>query len=185
MHPSDKDALDESLSPQERKALEAWQVSAPPEGQIDAVLDQFDQETISAAVGEPIRLHQRTPVFAYLSLVLMAVMLFQQVGFAWPHTGELSTKKRFSQKLSPSTQAVLEPEAQLEWETSLFGELSVFQKNGSVFYRVEPGSQVKISTEAGTILVKGTCFKVETQKMTPVKSSLLGAAAGADRQHPA
>jgi hypothetical protein len=54
----------------------------------------------------------------------------------------------------------------------------VEQDAGEVFYRVDRGTAFEVKTAVGSVLVKGTCFKVEVNAMRPTTHTLVGAVSG-------
>ena len=75
--------------------------------------------------------------------------------------------------------AVTEGPTSLEWSVGWSGAAVIRQKTGSVFYRVEPGARFEVLTPAGTVRVRGTCFRVEVNPMS-IKAtalSMMGSAA--------
>src|SRR4029079_7976164 len=114
-----------------------------------------------------------------LALVAAAVVVLVLVG-GRPRAREgehLATTARLSVSITERATAVLEPRAHLRWR-SAGGRVTVEQDAGEVFYRVDRGAAFEVKTAAGSVLVKGTCFKVEVNAMSPATHTLVGAVSG-------
>jgi hypothetical protein len=97
--------------------------------------------------------------FAMAVLAAVAVLLIGHRPRA--REGEhVATNARLSVPITERAAAVLEPRAHLRWRLA-DGRVTVEQDAGEVFYRVDRGVAFEVKTAAGSVLVKGTCFKVE------------------------
>ncbi len=65
---------------------------------------------------------------------------------------------------------VAEAHTKLAWTVQPSGAALVQQDTGSAFYRVDQGEAFTVNTPFGTIDVRGTCFSVEVQEMTTMKT---------------
>jgi FecR-like protein len=70
--------------------------------------------------------------------------------------GHLRAEVRTELSIGRRAVAVLEPGAELSWHGD-----RVEQQRGSVFYRVSPGGDFRVSTPDGGVEVLGTCFGVD------------------------
>jgi hypothetical protein len=95
-----------------------------------------------------------------------------------PEEGRGRAAERTTWTLGARGVAVGEPGAVVSW-TIHRGAASVVQSEGNVFYRVDRGhGPFEVSTPAGSVLVTGTCFRVEVNPMKERKT-WLSAGAGA------
>ncbi len=114
----------------------------------------------SRVVAEHNRLRRRRRAFAIAAWAAAAV-LFLGVGFAlWPRAqqGEIVALERTAEDLGPLT-VVAARGARIRWKTH--GDAAeLTQQAGSVFYRIERGTQVRVAVPGGEVVVRGTCFAV-------------------------
>src|SRR5262249_13838709 len=89
--------------------------------------------------------------------------------------GTVAVLERTEIPLGRGAVAGAEPGAALAWGVD-DGAARIEQTRGDVFYRVERGGPFVVATPAGTVTVKGTCFRVE---VTEMKQAVIGAAVGA------
>lgn len=160
----------------ERLDLSAFEAPPPPEGLADRVLARLP------AASRPPPRRSRWGLLAAVAAVLLVAL----PGAAWfvaRSFGEESGERAFAQRetvsLGAVAVAVAEPGAELHWRAGRRGPVRVRQPAGSVFYRVETGSDFQVDTPGGQVAVRGTCFTIEVQPMLPSKQSLTGAAVGA------
>jgi hypothetical protein len=162
---------DDGLDPRYR---EVWRPAMPPPGFVDRVLAVTDAEGSVAA-------RKRRSLFgrAAIAMTVLAVAAVLLIGDRpRPREGEhLATTARLSVPITERAAAVLEPRAHLRWRLA-DGRVTVEQDAGEVFYRVDRGVAFEVKTAAGSVLVKGTCFKVEVNAMSPITHTLIGAASG-------
>jgi hypothetical protein len=162
---------DDGLDPRYR---EVWRPAVPPPGFVDRVLAVTDAEG-SVAARKRRSLFGRG-AFAMAVLAAVAVLLIGHRPRA--REGEhLATTARLSVPITERAAAVLEPRAHLRWRLA-DGRVTVEQDAGEVFYRVDRGVAFEVKTAAGSVLVKGTCFKVEVNAMSPITHTLIGAVSG-------
>ena len=148
------------------------EVHTPPAGFADRVVDAIDAPAARAP---------RWP-FAVAAAAVLALF----VGLSpltLPSSGDLKADARTSVQIGGRGDAVLEAGAQIAHTVSLLGEVRVEQRAGSVFYRVERGGQFTVDTPAGSVHVRGTCFRVEVPmsvtQVSQTKSKIISAAVGA------
>src|SRR5688572_26931292 len=153
-------------TPEEERALGAWQVPAPPSGFAERVLAERVPPELSAeqtptaakpAAGAPLR-QALVAAGLVLAVGLGLRTVLQEYG---PAAGEVTATTRVTVPLLDRGVAVLEPGAQLSWQVSEGGPARLEQRAGKIFYRVEPGAPFVVSTDAGTVSVLGTCFGLE------------------------
>jgi len=162
---------DDGLDPRYR---EVWRAAPPPSGFVDRVLAVTHAEGNVAA-----RKRRSLLGRAAIALAVVAAAAVVLVG-ARPRAREgehLATTARLSVSITERATAVLEPRAHLRWR-SAGGRVTVEQDGGDVFYRVDRGVAFEVKTAAGSVLVKGTCFKVEVTAMSPTTHTLIGAVSG-------
>jgi hypothetical protein len=163
---------DDGLHPRYRQV---WRPAVPPPGFVDRVLAVTDAEGSVAA-------RKRRSLFgrgAIAVAVLAAAAAVLLIGYR-PRAREgehLATTARLSVPITERATAVLEPRAHLRWRLA-DGRVTVEQDAGEVFYRVDRGVAFEVKTAAGSVLVKGTCFKVEVNAMSPITHTLIGAVSG-------
>jgi hypothetical protein len=92
-------------------------------------------------------------------------------------SGTVRTAERTTLSIGKAT-LVAEPGTALTWTSSDRG-VRVEQRGGNVFYRVEPGREFVVVTDAGELSVLGTCFRVEVSSMKLPRQGLVGGAIGA------
>jgi ferric-dicitrate binding protein FerR (iron transport regulator) len=159
----------------DRRYREVWMPAVPPPGFVDRVLAVTDAEGSAAA-------RKRRSLFGRGAIVVAAVLAAAAVlliGYR-PRAREgehLATTDRLSVPITERAAAVLEPRAHLRWRLA-DGRVTVEQDAGEVFYRVDRGAAFEVKTAAGSVLVKGTCFKVEVNAMSPITHNLIGAVSG-------
>jgi hypothetical protein len=178
---TDDDRVPE-LDADERAGLDAWTAAPPPAGFADRVL-AARRATPPAAPASPSPLPRpvRTAAIVVSAACVGAFAMAAIRGLGGESTaatrGESVGGPRRSIALGGRGVAVAEAEAALTW--SVDGAARVEQTAGSVFYRVEPGGPFTVVTPAGEVRATGTCFSVEIEPMSPSRSTLAGAAAGA------
>lgn len=151
--------------------LEAWRVDSPPSDFAERVLTRVAQEKRAPARA---RMRSRFGVWtAVASLGAAAAIAIVWTRGGAPTHGELVARERVEASIGSRARVVLEPGAAVSWNGD-----DVEQKQGDVFYRVEPGARFRVHTAAGDIEVKGTCFGVRVRDMQKrdLKSGAVGAA---------
>lgn len=93
-------------------------------------------------------------------------------------TGDITAEARLEIAIGTRARAVLEKDAHVVWAT----EGDVSQTEGSVFYRVEPGTAFRVHTPVGDVVVRGTCLRVKVRgsgatvmKTRDIKTTAAGA----------
>ena len=156
----------------DRALLEdALPAAEPTAGFADRVVGAIDQKA-------PVR---RWPVFAAAAAGIAAtVLVFVTVGHrsALGGSGRVDVGARAEVQLGGRGIAVAEEGSAFDWRVGKDGAARIEQTQGNVFYRVERGEPFVVSTPAGEVEVKGTCFRVEVQPMS-LKHAIVGATAGA------
>jgi hypothetical protein len=170
-----RNRINEELSPEESRALDAWTAPAPPPDLVQQVLARAQ----GARIRRSFRLRR-----AAIPVALTAGLLLVVGGWAvWrgqtSSVGEAEVAQRTTLDLGRRAVAVAEPGSRLAWRVSGDGSARVEQRNGDVFYRVDRGAVFEVSTPQGTATVLGTCFRVEVKEMRASRAGLAGAAAGA------
>jgi hypothetical protein len=158
----------------DRRYREVWRPAVPPPGFVDGVLAVTDAEGSVAA-------RKRRSLFGRgaIAMAVLAAAAVLLIGHR-PRALEgehLATTARLSVPITEQAAAVLEPRAHLRWRLA-DGRVTVEQHAGEVFYRVDRGVAFEVKTPAGSVLVKGTCFKVEVNAMSPITHTLIGALSG-------
>ena len=161
----------------DRVLLEAALPAAePPPGFADRVLAAAHQRDV-----KPTRVGRWVALSAVVAVAATVLVFFGLEHFAFPAlggSGEMEAAGREEVRLGGRGVAVAEPGSALGWHVDRRGAARIEQKRGNVFYRVERGGPFVVTTEAGEIEVKGTCFRVEVEPMS-WKHGFLGAAGGA------
>lgn len=156
------------LNQEEKQALSYWEPQAPR--------TDFSSRVVATLAAQQRR---RRMITAGASLSAIAAALFAVIAL-WPEpspiVGALSAEERREQRLGERGVAVVEPGASLEWKISSDGEAQITQERGDIFYRIEPGGPFVVKTPAGSVTVKGTCFRVEVE---PMKQAITGGLVGA------
>jgi hypothetical protein len=147
--------------------LDAWEPPDPP------------ADFVSCVVTEAQRNRPRRAVWAggVAALAAVAAAAWLLLAHRAPATGELVAQSRTTTHLGGRAVVVAEQGAHLAWRADV-----VAQDRGDAFYRVEPGGAFKVTTPAGDVDVRGTCFRVKVgSEMTrrDVKVGAAGAAATA------
>ncbi len=93
--------------------------------------------------------------------------------------GALEASARTELPLGTRGIAVAEAGARLRYHVDASGSARVRQDAGDVFYRVRHGGPFVVTTPAGTVTVRGTCFYVEMRPMANKRQMVAAAAAGA------
>lgn len=128
----------------DRRLLEsAWPADEPPPG--------FAERVVAQAVAK--KRPRRWP--AAVALIAAAAALVLWVALRLPSSGSHLARERTELSIGARAVAVLEAGAQIGWRGS-----QVEQREGEVFYRVEPGGAFVVKTPAGDVSVLGTCFRV-------------------------
>jgi hypothetical protein len=172
---ADKPANDDGLDPRYR---EVWRPAVAPPGFVDRVLAVTDTEG-SVAARKRRSLFGRGAIAMAVLVAAAGTAIVLLIGDR-PRAREgehLATTARLSVPITERAAAVLEPRAHLRWRLA-DGRVTVEQDAGEVFYRVDRGVAFEVKTAAGSVLVKGTCFKVEVNAMSPITHTLIGAASG-------
>jgi hypothetical protein len=152
---------DRPLGAEERAALDAWTAPEVPAGFADRVI-----AAMAPAQAAPVR----TGRWAGAKWVVIgaaaaaAVLVWQLRGGTGraTATGSAAPSVRQTLAVGGRATAVAEPGANLSWSVDGSGA-AVAQSAGDVFYRVERGGPFRVETPHGTVLVTGTCFRVETR----------------------
>ena len=165
----------------ERLRLDSAQLAAheappAPATLMDRVMSALRKQEASPAE------RTRRPSPALKLVVLLAAVGLVFVGRSllyWPTSGQRKPDERESLRLGARGVAVAEPGAALSWRIGLGGTAAVNQTEGAVFYRVESGPRFVVTTPAGDIEVRGTCFRVEVETVKPNRQTAKGMVAGA------
>ncbi len=155
-----------------RRALDAYRVPDVPADLADRVL---------AGTGRRPRREARRGWMAALIVVAGVAAAVVAVLILAPgerSSGQLLSVRRASASIGDRGVAVAEAGAELEW-TVARGAARVTQRVGDVFYRVEPGGPFVVETPAGTVEVRGTCFRVEVETMKLSRQHIVAAGVGA------
>jgi hypothetical protein len=162
---------DDGLDPRYR---EVWRPEVPPPGFVDRVLAVTDAEASVAA-----RKRRSLLGRGAIAITVLAAAVVLLIGHrSRAREGEhLATTARLSVPITERAAAVLEPRAHLRWRAA-GGRVTVQQDAGEVFYRVDRGVAFEVKTAAGSVLVTGTCFKVEVNAMSPITHTLIGTVSG-------
>jgi FecR protein len=125
----------------------AWPAALPTPGfasrvAVRAVAERATRRRVRRAAGAGV-------------LAVAAALVAVYVPFGAPSAGEVDATQRRSVAIGTRGVAVLEPGAHVSWH----GE-EVKQDRGEVFYRIEPGGGFSVETPVGSIVVRGTCFRV-------------------------
>ena len=97
-------------------------------------------------------------------------------GWAWPSTGRFSGNHSAQLSIGRRAVAVTDGQTALTWSVAWTGETHVKQQSGGAFYRVADGAPFVVSTDLGTVRVRGTCFGVEVESMNTLQGLITGAA---------
>lgn len=157
------------LEPHER---DAWSAVDPPPGFADGV--------VARASAPKMRFPWRVAVALSAAVALAALVWLVFDGA--PARGSLRAAERTEIAIADRAVAVAEEGSELEWESA---EATVVdQRAGNVFYRVERGGPFSVRTRLGTVTVRGTCFRVEVDRMRSLarvvnKQSITAAGVGA------
>ncbi|MEM6532798.1 MAG: hypothetical protein AAF654_09240 [Myxococcota bacterium] len=157
------------FDPREQRALNAWEVCPPTTGLTFAVLREVTHKRRRRAFVQATGV--AVAVAAIVAVVLSPIRL--------PSDGEWQTRERETVVLAHRGIAVAEGGSSARWNVDFDGSARVFQKTGSVFYRVEPGGSFEVETPTGTIVATGTCFRVEVRMKKVLASAAAGIAIGA------
>ena len=166
MKSEDSGRFDRALLEDALPALE------PTAGFADRVVEGIDREPQTA---------RRWPLgLAAVAGVAATVLVFLAFGRqpSLGGAGRVEAAERQQVDLGGRGIAVAEPGSAIDWRVARDGAAHVAQSQGNVFYRVERGEPFIVTTPAGEVVVKGTCFRVEVEPMS-LKHALVGAAAGA------
>ncbi|HJZ84471.1 MAG TPA: hypothetical protein VKN99_04830 [Polyangia bacterium] len=157
---------------------EAWPAAEPPAEFVDRVMAAFRASEQPGARSSASR-RRRNGLVAAGAIIALAAAVFLVVRAQPAVSGRILAVERESIRLGSRGVAVAEPDAELGWDIARSGRAQITQPRGNVFYRVEPGGPFVVSTPAGEILAKGTCFRVEVEPMQAIKQTLVGAGVGA------
>jgi ferric-dicitrate binding protein FerR (iron transport regulator) len=164
------DKLDQDPGPLDEKWLDGWKAPTPSAGFADRVMNRWEEDRAP---------RRRNPMTFWAAAAVLALVV-GSAGLTFlgrsTVTGATLTAKRESISLGNRGIAVAEAESALSWNVNKSGEAAIEQSRGNVFYRVERGEPFVVRTPAGTVEVKGTCFRVE---VSPMKSQMISAGAGA------
>jgi hypothetical protein len=118
--------------------------------------------------------------------VALAASLLLAVGLGWlllpgaDPSGRLAASRRTTVAIGDRAVVVAEDGTRLSWEGQAGGGLVVEQESGNVFFRVDrAGVPFVVRTPAGSVRVKGTCFRTEVIEMKASRAGMAGAGAGA------
>lgn len=115
---------------------------------------------------------------AAVAALAAAALVFALLWPAGPREGAIEATAATTVQLADRATAVADPGARLSWSTA-GGAVVVDQPRGRVFYRVDDGP-LSVRTPAGEVAVRGTCFTVEVEEMSPaLQAGLAGALVGA------
>jgi hypothetical protein len=157
--------VDGELTPEERRALDAWKVDGGPDVS-ERVLAQLEEKP-------------RRPF--WIGVAVTAVMAAAVIGSVFirraPSAATHVAERRLTRTIAGRAVAVMEKGARLSYRAG--AAIEVDQTAGDVFYRVEPGDPFLIRTPAGTVTVLGTCLRVEVRDMDAKVAGAIGGAAGA------
>ncbi|HEU0033281.1 MAG TPA: FecR family protein [Kofleriaceae bacterium] len=139
----------------DRSALDAFEVPEPAPDLGDRFLARLGERTQR-------RVSTRALV-AGAGLVVAAAAVLLVI--AWPSgndpvTGASAPTVRTTATLGNRGVAVIEPGGTLAWQIT-DDAARIQQATGDVFYRVERGGAFVVTTPAGEVRVRGTCFRVE------------------------
>jgi hypothetical protein len=159
---------------QEREALEAWEVPAAPHDLAEKVL---------ARAGGSVSPRRH---WFRVRWVALAASLLLAVGLTWlllprsDASGRLLASGRTTVAIDDRAVVVAEDGTRLSWQSQAGGGLAVEQESGNAFFRVDRGGvPFVVKTPAGSVEVKGTCFRTEVIEMKASRAGLVGAGAGA------
>jgi len=175
--PDDRDAL---TAEERTRVVAEWKVAPPPDAFAESVAAAWTREQDSVP-----RPKRRLAVGMGLAAAVLAAVTLQLVLPALhPHlvTGERTLTRHEEISLGERAVAATETGASLTWKIDPNGPGQVEQASGNVFYRVNEGGPFEVVTPAGTVSVKGTCFRVEVIPMglsKPSGTTLTAAALGA------
>jgi hypothetical protein len=155
----------DELTPEERHALEMWPVLTPPEGLVEVVLDR----ALAA------RRRRRVAWAAAAAVVLCAGGAGLWHAASRVDHGAHLAAERVTLELGPRAVAVAESGSRMAWRIPARGPARVEQLAGNVFYRINHGDDLTITTPLGAVGVLGTCLRVE---VIPMKGVTAGAVAG-------
>ena len=157
--------MNDDFTPDERRALDAWDAPAPPA--------DFAARVMARA--RPRRPLWRTLAIAACVVAALGVALWARQ--PKPLAGEVVATTRTTVDVGGRATAVCEPGTHLRWSVASDGTAEVHEETGDVFYRVEPGGSFAVHTPAGDVDVTGTCFRVEVE-MKSGRAMAAGAAVG-------
>src|SRR5258706_2302539 len=148
---------------------DAWDPQEPPRGFAERVVAEARRDEESAKT----RKRSRAAGVAFVALFAAAsvAVFFLTPSKPRVSSGNAIAAERREVPLGPRAVAVLEPGAELKWTGD-----DVTQSRGNVFYRIEPGAQFRVHTEAGDVTVKGTCFRVKVREEDMKRDIKVGAA---------
>jgi hypothetical protein len=153
------------------KALAAWRVEGAPAGFADRVLAPRRERSAPRRSS-----WWMVAGLALAAAVILVVARFSGGPASW---GAITVDERTTLEL-PRAVAVAEPGASLQWSTR-DAAVEVEQTHGTVFYRVDRGSEFSVATPLGRVDVEGTSFEVEIEmrKSTHIASAAAGVALAA------
>ncbi|MEQ8274477.1 MAG: hypothetical protein RMA76_45275 [Deltaproteobacteria bacterium] len=163
--------MNDAFTPEEREALDAWDVPALPDDLAERVVPEAPREEAPKP---------RSKSRRWMALAAGAAAVFAVVwAFDRSAQGEASPSTRTTIAIGDRATAVAEAGSALAWRIGRRGEAVVQQNRGNVFYRVERGGTFEVRVQDKKVRVLGTSFRVEVIEMESKKAALVGAAAGA------
>ena len=135
----------------------------------------FAERVMSAASDPSARARRPAVLMAVAAIAAAAVLaVFVLALRLWPPSSSsedaYEARDRLSVGLRGRGVAVLEPGAQLRWAPR-DGRPRWEQARGAIFFRIDKGTPLIVSTPAGDVAVLGTCFRVEVDPMTLSRQS--------------
>jgi hypothetical protein len=159
------------------QAVRESQVPPPPDGLAARVTAEILATTASAP---PPRWSWRVGLRG-LGLVALgaalAALYFGRARLVPVADGARVAAARETVALGHRAVVVLETGADVHWRAGVAGGLNVVQARGTAFYRVDAGP-LSVETPSGTVMVKGTCFRVEVEEMKQTAKPAPGASGG-------
>ncbi|MDF1563661.1 MAG: FecR domain-containing protein [Deltaproteobacteria bacterium] len=149
----------------EEELRAAWSAPSAREGFADRVLAARAAETLSAPAEAPARRWRArlAPMSLGAAAALLAVVVLGGIDH-WlilPSSGSSHADTRTELAIGARARAVAEAGAALLWSVQMGGQATVQQQRGDVFYRVDTGAPFRVETPAGSVVVEGTCFRVQ------------------------
>jgi hypothetical protein len=142
-----KDALVDETPLRDALDLAAWEPPASPSPDFTA------RVVAEARRGKSARRRGIWASVAALAAAAAAVALWTARA---PSSGDVVAKSRTTVHVGARALVVAEPGTHVAWRGD-----DVTQDRGDAFYRVEPKGSFRVTTPAGDVEVKGTCFRVK------------------------